>query len=128
MGKGRKGGGPEPPSVVSTLSTTCSIICRPLLPGYLPAMFSADRLKRLAPVSVQMAWTSIFFPTPDGPASSRDFTRGACSCTAAEPEGAEQTLQQPVGAAVGTRGAEAERPGRAPTPASVAAAACGKHL
>lgn len=72
-------------SVVSTLRTTCIIICRPFLPGYFPAMFSADKLKRLAPVSLQMAWTSIFFPTPDGPASSSDFTKGAFWCTSAEP-------------------------------------------
>ena len=56
------------------------------MPGYFPVMLAADRLKRLAPVSVQMAWTSIFFPTPDGPANSRDFTKGAVSCTAAEPK------------------------------------------
>lgn len=68
-----------------TLNTKWIIICRPVLPGYLPAMFEADRLKRLAPVSVQMAWTSIFFPTPGGPASSSDFTKGALSCTSADP-------------------------------------------
>lgn len=68
-----------------TLKTKCIIICRPVLPGYFPAMFEADRLKRLAPVSVQMAWTSIFFPTPEGPANSSDFTKGALSCTSADP-------------------------------------------
>lgn len=72
-------------ATVRTLKTKCSIICRPFLPGYFPAMFEADRLKRLAPVSVQMAWTSIFFPTPGGPANSRDFTKGAFSCTSADP-------------------------------------------
>lgn len=65
------------------------------MPGYFPAMFVADKLKRLAPVSVQMAWTSIFFPTPDGPARSRDFTTGAFSCTAAEPKGGEAEAVQP---------------------------------
>ena len=72
--------------MTDTLKTTCSIIWRPFLPGYFPVMLAADRLKRLAPVSVQMAWTSIFFPTPDGPANNRDFTKGAFSCTAAEPK------------------------------------------
>lgn len=67
------------------MKTRCIIICRPVLPGYFPAMFEEDRLKRLAPVSVQMAWTSIFFPTPGGPAKSSDFTKGALSCTSADP-------------------------------------------
>lgn len=75
----------ETESAVGTLNTACSIIWSPFLPGYFPAMLAADRLNRLAPVSVQMAWTSIFFPTPDGPANSSDFTRGAFSCTVAEP-------------------------------------------
>lgn len=72
--------------MINTLRAICSINWRPLLPGYLPAMLAADKSKRLAPVSVQMAWTSNFFPTPDGPAKSRDFTKGAFSCTASEPK------------------------------------------
>lgn len=81
----RENGSRRNEKLVSTLRTTWIIICRPFLPGYFPAMFSADKLKRLAPVSLQMAWTSIFFPTPEGPASSSDFTKGAFSCTSAEP-------------------------------------------
>lgn len=81
--------------VASTLRTTCIIICRPVLPGYFPAMFSEDKLKRLAPVSLQMAWTSIFFPTPDGPTSTSDFTNGAFWCTSAEPARGRGPSSQP---------------------------------
>lgn len=69
----------------STLRTMWSIICRPFLPGYFLVMLGGERLKRLAPVSVQIAWTSIFFPTPAGPASSKAFTKGAFSWTVWEP-------------------------------------------
>lgn len=69
----------------STLRTMWSIICRPFLPGYFPPMLEGDKLKRLAPVSVQMAWTSILFPTPVGPASNKAFTKGAFSWAVWEP-------------------------------------------
>lgn len=62
-----------------TLNTICNIICSPLLPGYFPATFKGERSNRLAPVSWQMAWTSIFLPTPDGPTRSIAFTAGAFS-------------------------------------------------
>lgn len=75
-----------------TLRTMWSIISRPLLPGYFPVMLEADKLKRLAPVSVQMAWTNIFFPTPPGPASNKAFTKGAFSWTVWEPVKSHKAL------------------------------------
>ena len=42
----------------------------PFLPGNLPSVFDGVRLKRLAPVSLQMACTSIFLPVPGLPLSS----------------------------------------------------------
>lgn len=68
-----------------TLRTMWNAIRRPLLPGYFLVTLEADKLKRLAPVSVQMAWINIFFPTPAGPASNKAFTRGAFSWTVWEP-------------------------------------------
>ena len=76
----------------STLRTMWSIICRPSLPGYFPVMLEADKLKRLAPASVQMAWTSIFFPTPAGPASNKAFVTGAFSWTVWEPVKSRKAL------------------------------------
>ena len=73
--------------ITLTLNTMCIIIASPALPGYLPAMFAAVRSNRLAPVSVQIQCTSIFFPTPRGPAISTDLISGAFSCTACEPVG-----------------------------------------
>lgn len=52
----------------------CSSMLRPALPGYLVAMLPGVRSNMMAPVSVQTAWTSIFFPTPRGPAIMRDLT------------------------------------------------------
>lgn len=69
-----------------TLNTICNIIWSPAFPGYLPAMLAAVRSNILAPVSVQMQCTNIFFPTPRGPATRTDFTKGAFSCTAWDPE------------------------------------------
>ena len=74
-------------AITLTLNTMCIIIASPALPGYLPAMFAAVRSNRLAPVSVQIQCTSIFFPTPRGPAISTDLISGAFSCTACEPVG-----------------------------------------
>lgn len=79
-------------NVCATLKTMWSIMASPLMPGYFPAVFSEDRSNRLAPVSWQMAWTNIFFPTPAGPASRMDFTRGAFSCTTWEPEDNTQLI------------------------------------
>ena len=42
----------------------------PFLPGNLPSVFEGVRLNRLAPVSLQMACTSIFLPVPGEPVSS----------------------------------------------------------
>lgn len=48
-------------------------------------MLAAVRSNRLAPVSLQIAWTNIFLPVPLGPASIMDLTSGAFSCTAGDP-------------------------------------------
>ena len=69
-----------------TLNTICIIIWSPAFPGYLPAMLAAVKSNMLAPVSVQIQCTNIFFPTPRGPAIRTDFTKGAFSCTAWDPE------------------------------------------
>lgn len=61
---------------LATLKTICIINFNPSLPGYFPAILVALRSNKLAPVSVQMASTSIFFPTPLGPAKSSDLTKG----------------------------------------------------
>ena len=42
----------------------------PFLPGNLPSVFDGVRLNRLAPVSLQMACTSIFLPVPAAPQSN----------------------------------------------------------
>ena len=60
-------------------------MANPDFPGYLPTMLGADKSNRLEPVSVQMAWTSIFLPQPLGPVIKHDLTRGAVSCTICEP-------------------------------------------
>lgn len=73
-------------SYLLTFKTMCRRYWRPLLPGYFPLRLAGDRLIRLAPVSVHKAWSSIFFPTPDGPASSSERIRGPLSCTHWEPE------------------------------------------
>lgn len=69
-----------------TLKIRCINILSPSFPGYFPARFAGERSNKLAPVSLQMAWTSIFFPEPLGPASRMDLVRGACSWTAGEPD------------------------------------------
>lgn len=63
----------------------CINIFKPSFPGYFPARFAGDRSNKLAPVSLQIACTSIFFPVPLGPASRIDLVKGACSWTAGEP-------------------------------------------
>ena len=68
-----------------TFITMCINICRPLFPGYFPAMFAAVRSNKLAPVSVQMALIKLRLPVPRGPARSIDLIRGAFSWTAWEP-------------------------------------------
>ena len=72
----------------------CINIFSPSLPGYFPARFAGDRSNRLAPVSLQRACTSIFFPVPRGPANRMDLVRGANSCTAGEPGGANKIYSQ----------------------------------
>ena len=52
-------------------------------------MLEADRSKRLAPVSVARACTSILLPVPRGPASMTERMRGLASCTAGEPRGGQ---------------------------------------
>ena len=64
----------------------CISIFKPSFPGYFPARLAGDRSNRLAPSSVHMACTSIFFPVPLGPAKSIDLVRGELSWTAGEPE------------------------------------------
>lgn len=68
-----------------TLNTMCNIICSPAFPGYFPAILAAVRSNMFAPVSVQTQCTSIFFPTPRGPAIRTDLTSGDFSCTAWDP-------------------------------------------
>ena len=68
-----------------TLNTMCNSILSPAFPGYLVAMLAGERSNMLAPVSVQIACTSIFLPTPLGPAIISDLTWGAFSCTTWEP-------------------------------------------
>lgn len=68
-----------------TLNTMCNIICSPAFPGYFPAILAAVRSNMFAPVSVQTQCTSIFFPTPRGPAIRTDLTTGDFSCTAWDP-------------------------------------------
>ena len=63
----------------------CNIICSPAFPGYFPAILAAVRSNMFAPVSVQTQCTSIFFPTPRGPAIRTDLTSGDFSCTAWDP-------------------------------------------
>ena len=65
--------------VCLTLKTMCSSILNPAFPVYLLAMLARERSNILAPVSVQIACTSIFLPTPLGPAIMRDLTWGAFS-------------------------------------------------
>lgn len=59
----------------------------PSLPGYFPTRLVAVKSNKLAPVSVQMAWISMFLPVPRGPANNIDFTSGAFSWTAGEAVG-----------------------------------------
>lgn len=68
-----------------TLKTICSSIFRPAFPGYLPATLAGVRSNMLAPVSVHIACTSVFFPVPLGPVIITDLTCGAFSCAAWEP-------------------------------------------
>ena len=68
-----------------TLNTMCNIIWSPAFPGYFPAILAAVRSNMFAPVSVQTHCTSIFFPTPRGPAIRTDLTSGDFSCTAWDP-------------------------------------------
>ena len=63
----------------------CNIIWSPAFPGYFPAILAAVRSNIFAPVSVQTQCTSIFFPTPRGPAIRTDLTSGDFSCTAWDP-------------------------------------------
>ncbi len=70
---------------ILTLKTMCINILSPSFPGYFPAIFVAVRSNKLAPVSLQIALTSIFFPVPLGPASIIDLISGAFSWTAGEP-------------------------------------------
>lgn len=68
-----------------TLNTMCNIIWRPAFPGYFPVILAAVKSNMFAPVSVQTQCTSIFFPTPRGPAIRTDLTNGDFSCTAWDP-------------------------------------------
>ncbi len=68
-----------------TLKTMCSSILRPALPGYLRAMLPGVRSNMCAPASVHMLCTSIFLPTPLGPAIMTDLMWGAFSWTAWDP-------------------------------------------
>ena len=64
---------------IFTLNTMCSSMLSPAFPGYLVAMLPGVKSNIFAPVSVQMAWASIFLPTPLGPAIINDLICGAFS-------------------------------------------------
>ena len=50
-----------------------------------PTILDAVRSMKLAPVSLQMAFTNNFLPLPTGPDMSSDLIRGEFSCTTWEP-------------------------------------------
>lgn len=79
------------------MKTICTIICTPILPGYLPCRLPGDRSNRLAPVSVHTALTSIFFPMPEGPTRRMERMRGAMECISGEPERGNRGQRQAVG-------------------------------
>lgn len=79
-------------SYTVTLNTMCIIMLRPGFPGYFPVVFMGERSNSVAPVSWQTACTSIFFPTPGGPASRMDFIRGLFSWSTCAPADSEHLV------------------------------------
>lgn len=59
----------------------------PDFPGYFPTIFAGVISNRVAPSSVQIAFTNIFLPLPRGPAINTDLTRGVSSLRVLFPKG-----------------------------------------
>ncbi|CAD0204041.1 unnamed protein product [Chrysodeixis includens] len=62
---------------LDTFITKCISIIRPVFPGYLPTMLAGVRSNSIAPTSVQIACTNIFFPDAAAPVIRTDLTNGA---------------------------------------------------